>query len=49
MNTQTSMTNILILLIGLSLGMISGVIGLGGGIFIIPALTVGFGTTQHKT
>ncbi len=28
--------------------MISGMVGLGGGVFIIPILTYGFKMTQHK-
>lgn len=42
------MTNIFILLVGIGVGIVSGLIGLGGGIFIIPALTMGFGMSQHK-
>ena len=42
------MTTVFILLVGLAVGIISGLIGLGGGIFIIPALTLGFGMSQHK-
>ncbi len=42
------MTTFLILLVGVAVGILSGLIGLGGGIFLIPALTYGFGMSQHK-
>ena len=42
------MTTALFLLVGIAIGIISGLIGLGGGIFIIPILTYGFGMSQHK-
>jgi uncharacterized membrane protein YfcA len=42
------MTILLFLLAGLVVGFVSGMIGLGGGIFIIPILTYGFGMSQHK-
>jgi uncharacterized membrane protein YfcA len=38
----------LILLIGLVVGMISGVVGIGGGILIIPALVYMLGMNQYK-
>jgi uncharacterized membrane protein YfcA len=38
----------LFLLVGLAVGVLSGLIGLGGGVFIIPILTYGFGMSQHK-
>ena len=42
------MTNILLyLLVGLAAGVLSGLIGLGGGIIIIPALVLMFGLSQH--
>ena len=42
------MTAILILLgIGLVAGVLSGMIGIGGGIIIVPALVYFFGFTQH--
>ena len=43
------MTNILLyLLLGLTAGIFSGVIGIGGGIIIVPALVFLFGLSQHQ-
>ena len=43
------MTDILLyLLLGLVAGIISGLIGIGGGTIIVPALVFLFGLTQHK-
>jgi uncharacterized membrane protein YfcA len=42
------MTTLLFLLVGLGIGVLSGVIGIGGGVLIIPILTYGFGMSQHK-
>lgn len=39
---------ILYLLLGLFAGIISGLIGIGGGIIIVPALVYLFGLTQHQ-
>ena len=39
---------LLILLIGLIVGIFSGIIGLGGGILFIPALVWFLGMSQHK-
>ena len=41
------MTSI-ILLIGLGVGIVSGVVGIGGGILIVPALIWFLGMDQHK-
>jgi uncharacterized membrane protein YfcA len=42
------MTNILLyLLVGLTAGVLSGLIGIGGGVIIIPALILMFGLSQH--
>lgn len=37
----------LFLILGLSVGVISGVIGIGGGVLLTPALVFLFGFTQH--
>jgi uncharacterized membrane protein YfcA len=43
------MVNIfLYLLLGLAAGALSGLIGIGGGIIIVPALVFLFGLTQHQ-
>ena len=43
------MSNILLyLLLGLIAGMLSGVIGIGGGVIIVPALIFLFGLSQHQ-
>jgi len=42
------MTTLLFLLVGLAVGALSGLVGLGGGIFIIPILVYGFRMSQHK-
>lgn len=39
---------LLYLLLGLIAGILSGVVGIGGGTIIIPALVFLFGFTQHK-
>ena len=42
------MTNIILfLVIGLAAGILSGLLGLGGGIIIVPALVFIFGYSQH--
>lgn len=46
---RMSTTTILILLsIGLLAGVLSGFVGIGGGIIIVPALMIGLGLTQHQ-
>ena len=42
------MTTLLFLLTGLGVGVLSGMVGLGGGVFIIPILVYGFHMSQHK-
>ncbi|MGZ4787240.1 MAG: TSUP family transporter [Terriglobales bacterium] len=42
------MTTFLYLLVGLAVGVLSGIVGIGGGILIIPILVYGFHMTQHK-
>ena len=36
------------LLLGLLAGVLSGLLGIGGGIFLVPALVFVFGLTQHE-
>lgn len=38
----------LILLLGVVVGMVSGVVGIGGGILFVPALVLLVGMDQHK-
>lgn len=45
MSTQTV---ILIILIGLAAGILSGLVGVGGGIIIVPALIYILGFSQHQ-
>lgn len=40
-------TVLILLLIGLLAGMLSGFVGVGGGIIIVPALVIFLGFTQH--
>jgi hypothetical protein len=39
---------LLLLLVGLAAGFLSGMVGIGGGILIVPALVYFFGFSQHK-
>jgi len=41
------MNTVLLLLLGLLAGVLSGLIGIGGGIVIVPALILLFGLSQH--
>src|SRR4029077_18464809 len=45
MSTQTV---ILIILIGLAAGILSGLVGVGGGVIIVPALIYILGFSQHQ-
>ena len=42
------MVNILFLIVGLIVGALSGLVGIGGGILVIPILVYGFRMSQHK-
>ena len=41
------MTTFLLLVVGLTAGILSGLLGIGGGILIVPCLVLIFGLTQH--
>ncbi len=41
-------TTIILLCIGLAAGILSGLVGIGGGIIIVPALAFFVGMTQHQ-
>ncbi len=45
---MTPQTIIILLIIGIFAGMMSGFIGVGGGIIIVPALVYFMGLTQHQ-
>jgi uncharacterized membrane protein YfcA len=46
---EKHMTNILLyVLLGLTAGALSGLIGIGGGVIIVPALVLFFGLSQHQ-
>lgn len=44
---MSASTIMLLLLIGLAAGMLSGMVGIGGGIIIVPALVYFLGFSQH--
>ena len=39
--------DLLLVLTGVLIGLLSGLIGVGGGIFLVPLLVIGFGFSQH--
>ncbi|MFN5418479.1 MAG: sulfite exporter TauE/SafE family protein [Flavobacteriia bacterium] len=45
---MTSQTIIILVLIGISAGVLSGFVGIGGGIVIVPALVYFLGFSQHE-
>ncbi len=47
-NTMTTQLVITALLIGLSAGVLSGLVGIGGGIIMVPALVFFMNYTQHQ-
>ncbi len=42
------METLAFLVLGLAAGVLSGLVGIGGGILVIPALVLFFGFTQHQ-
>jgi uncharacterized protein len=46
--TMTTQTILLLVLIGLTAGVLSGMIGIGGGIIIVPALVYVLGFSQQQ-
>jgi len=47
-NKMTLLTIIILIIIGLAAGMLSGIAGVGGGVIIIPALIFLLGMTQFE-
>ena len=45
---REALVNWMMLLVGLLVGMVSGVVGIGGGVLFIPALVYLLGMSQHK-
>ena len=45
---DASMINLLYLALGCAAGVLSGLIGIGGGVLIVPALVYLFGMNQHR-
>ncbi|HAN40058.1 MAG TPA: permease, partial [Chitinophagaceae bacterium] len=45
---MTAQTIMLLLIVGLMAGMLSGLIGIGGGIIIVPALVYVLGYSQQQ-
>jgi uncharacterized membrane protein YfcA len=47
-NAMTAQTVITIIIIGLAAGILSGLVGIGGGILVVPALVFILGYSQHQ-
>jgi uncharacterized membrane protein YfcA len=45
---MTSSTILILLSIGLTAGILSGFVGIGGGVIIVPALVFALGLSQHE-
>jgi hypothetical protein len=45
---MTSETVLLLILVGLAAGILSGMVGVGGGIIVVPALVLLLGFSQHE-
>jgi uncharacterized membrane protein YfcA len=46
--TMTMQTLLFLVLIGLAAGFLGGLVGIGGGVLIVPALVLLLGLSQHK-
>src|SRR3954467_10573418 len=45
---MTGQIIIILVIIGLAAGMLSGLVGVGGGIIVVPALVIFLGFSQHQ-
>jgi hypothetical protein len=46
--TMTMQTLLFLILIGMAAGFLGGMVGIGGGVLIVPALVLLLGLSQHK-